>query len=676
MTRKTSPQINKILDTLSPEERKIALQTLHDLGNNGELYKSLYASDYREIPVSPQEFLTNPEYFQHIGKQAYKIWRDHFFDINNDSNKYYIILTGSIGCGKDFFTYLLLAYEIYKILCLKDPHKFFSRAENRNIVFSLISITKSQTKKVLFEPLKNALDGSPWFQKNAPRNKDKNDVIEFTSPADDGTGKYGKITVEYGAPNNASVIGEDVYTAAMDEANFMQVIEKSKKVRGVNKEYNQAKLIHDNILRRMESRFLKNGKLPGKLIVLSSRQYPDDFVEMKIKEVRDKDYAVVCEHSFYEVKRKDFSEEEFKVLIGTERYSSRILKEGEEQDITDPEAKIINVPIDFYHQFETDIDGAIRDIAGCSTLTVRNFLRDRAKVFASIKLDMENPFSSCTTTLEDGHYLIHSILNKIDKTAIRAIHLDLSSSGDATGFCMSHIAGVKEVEHFVEKVDAFGKTYMGKVIEQLPVFKVDLALQIIPPKGGEIKYSLIRQLIYDLRDLGFHIQIVTADKYQSKDMLQILNDNGFETGYISCDTSLEPYYNLRTAIYEGRMEIYDHPIFTNEIINLEEDTKRRKIDHRQGYTKDCSDAIAGSFWSLTQLGITGNTIRIEPSLGISVAPPSDRITPTEDCEMFEKEFVEECSLNGLTNEQIKLYTIENKLTKKQKALLNIEELKA
>jgi hypothetical protein len=663
--------IDKLLAHLSPEERKIALQTLHDLGNNGELYKSLYASDYREIPVGPKEFLDNPDYFNHIGKQAYPIWRQHFLDINTDSNKYYIILTGSIGCGKDFFTYLLLAYEIYKIMCLKDPHKFFARAENRNIVFSLISITKTQTKKVLFEPLKNALDGSPWFQKNAPRNKDKNDVIELRSPADDGTGKYGHITIEYGAPNNASVIGEDVYTAAMDEANFMQVIEKSKKVRGVNKEYNQAKLIHDNILRRMESRFLKNGKLPGKLIVLSSRQYPDDFVETKIKEIRDKDFAYVCEHSFYEVKRKDFSEEEFRVLIGTERYSSRILKDDEE--VEDTEAKIISVPMDFYNQFETDIDGAIRDIAGCATLTVRNFLRDRAKVFSCIKPEIENPFSAITTTLDDGHFLLHNIVNKIDKSAIRTVHLDLSSSGDATGFCMAHISGVKEVEHFMEKEDALGKTYIGKVVEQLPVFRIDLALQIIPPKGGEIKYSLIRQLIYDLRDLGFQIQLVTADKYQSKDMLQILSDNGFETGYLSCDTSLEPYYNVRTAIYEGRFEIYDHPVFTNEIINLEEDTKRRKIDHRAGYEKDVSDAISGATWSLTQLGITSNAARVEPSFGTSIVPSREDKRPQEACEDFEKEFVEECALDTLTNDQIKLYTLTNKLTHKQRALLNIDK---
>lgn len=678
MKNKNKSNESELLDLLKGlNEKEIngVFSVLDDLvkSEKGSKLDALYKADYRQIPATPEEFVNLEEYALHAGKELYPIWRQEFIDIYNNSNIYHIVLTGAIGIGKDYFTELLLAYELHKIACLRDPHAYFGIAQHTDIVISLISITKAQTKNVLFNQLKTLMDGSPWFDKHFPRNKDKNDTIEFYSPADDGTGRYGRIRVMYGAPNNASVIGENVITAAMDEANFMEVIEKSKKVRGINKQFNQAQIVYDNILRRMKSRYLMQGKMAGKLILLSSRQYPDDFVEKKIAEYKDDKNVKICAYSLYGMKPWRYSQTEFFwVLIGNKQVTSRImLDEAELDNLNDQEreCKIEKVPIDFLADFKRDLDGSVRDICGEATLTVSSFLKQRSKLFSCIRKDLINLCigNICTTDFTEGAVLDEDKIEFIKNKHIpRAIHLDLSTSGDPTGFAMCHVSGLREVEHNVLIKDVLAGDRIQKVTEMLPVFRTDLMLEITPPENSEIKLSLVRQLIHDLREYGFNIAIVTADQYQSQDTLQILSDNGFETADLSVDRSRKPYDNLKFAVYEDRFECYDNDIFIDEMIHLEDDIKKKKIDHKIGGKKDLADAVAGACWSLAELQLWDDLGTLTPSKGYSEEPKKDRVTEgnsaEESCEIFVNEFTNDV-LSGKINKEPTL-TFEEMLIKR------------
>jgi len=661
----------EVFNQLSQKEQELVLRMLAEMADGKtDLYSQLLDVDYRERPVMPEKFLEDPRYLGKIGEHLYPLWKRDFLKIYNNPMIYHVILTGAIGIGKDFFTEILLMMELYKIACLKDPHKFFNLAPNTDIVISLISITKSQTKAVLFNQLKSMIDCSDWFTENFPRNKDKNDVIEFLSPADDGTGKYGKIRVMYGAPTNSSVIGENVITAVMDEANFMQVIEKSKKIRGVNKEFNQAQMVYDNLIRRMKSRYLEKGKLAGKIILLSSRQYPDDFVEVKINELKDDPCVAICAYSLYEMKPWRYSATDFfYVLVGNKQVSSRLLTKDDilshltedergafdVQNITidyirsnilnenENECEIERVPVDFYKDFKTDLDGSIRDIAGKATLTVSSYLKQRDRLYLCFKQEVVNMLVGGieSTTFEDGEILNADIIAQIPtKHLPHAIHLDLSTSSKTenyTGFAMSHVAALKEVTHSIKKVNVVEGDRIVTVTEMLPVFHTDIMLQIRPPENEELRLSLVRQLIHDLREYGFNIAIVTADQYQSKDTLQILADNGFETAHLSVDTSYEPYDNLKFAIYEGRFETYSHSIFIDEMLHLEDDAKKKKIEHRSGWSKDLSDAVAGSCWSLAKMQLWDDGGQLIPTKGL-MQTSVGTISKEESCEKFEKEF--------------------------------------
>ena len=629
--------IQKHLQGLNEEELKAALEILENLqGGEKDGFTQLYEKDFREIPVSPEEFLDNPYYYQHVGKSLYPVWRQNFIDLYRD-DYYHVIITGAIGIGKDFFVLVCLVYELYKIGCLRDPHAFFGRADNTDIIISLVSITKTQTKKILFDGFKNGIDGSPWFRENFPRDFNKNEELEFRSPKAIRSGlSMGAIRVMYGAPNNSTVIGSNVITAAIDEANFMEVVSDSRKGKGTNKQFNQAQELYNNIYRRMESRFLKLGKMPGKLFILSSRQYPDDFVEKKLKELRGKHGVFIREYSLWEVNRDAYFDETFLVDIGDNRYPPRVLRDGEEPR---QDAEIIEVPIDFIQAFETDIEGALRDIAGIASLATSTFIKQRDKLFACIDNNIYNIFQADKSTLMDGLWLDPLVIETLDREPIRAIHLDLASSKDSAGMAMLHCGGYKTVDRIQELREADGTTKMYPVSEVLPIFVADLILEIPPPLNGEINYALIRQIIFELRDIyNFNIGVISADQYQSKDTLQILSANGFETAYISTDRTLEPYYSLRTAINEARFKGMPHEKFYDELSKLEEDYKKKKIDHRQGHSKDVSDAVAGAMHGLLQLEVLeAGIISINPSKGIEDLSALYNVSVKDVEESFDEE---------------------------------------
>ena len=106
-------------------------------------------------------------------------------------------------------------------------------------------------------------------------------------------------------------------------------------------------------------------------------------------------------------------------------------------------------------------------------------------------------------------------------------------------------------------------------------------------------------LLYKLRETGLNLRWVTADSFQSADMLQMLQQQKFITGSLSVDTSMRPYELLKTALYDGRVKLPDHERAMTELVRLERDIQHGKVDHPSNGSKDIADAIAGVCFGLT-----------------------------------------------------------------------------
>jgi len=92
-------------------------------------------------------------------------------------------------------------------------------------------------------------------------------------------------TCVYGGTSSAlSALGYNVYSAVIDEANFLEVTEDSK--RTLEETYDAGEEMFHAVNNRMVSRFMKDGKMPGMIVLLSSAGYPDSFLERKIAEIK------------------------------------------------------------------------------------------------------------------------------------------------------------------------------------------------------------------------------------------------------------------------------------------------------------------------------------------------------------------------------------------------------
>lgn len=105
-------QLNlKALENLSPQEKAYALKILHELSENGtsKMYEDLLMSDYKEVPVDIETFITDDQYLGKAWKDAsgnlkmYPFWMEQLkklFPNNIDTDYTTLLESGARGIGK------------------------------------------------------------------------------------------------------------------------------------------------------------------------------------------------------------------------------------------------------------------------------------------------------------------------------------------------------------------------------------------------------------------------------------------------------------------------------------------------------------------------------------------------------------------------------------------------
>ena len=121
-------------------------------------------------------------------------------------------------------------------------------------------------------------------------------------------------------------------------------------------------------------------------------------------------------------------------------------------------------------------------------------------------------------------------------------------------------------------------------------------------KGEQIPYYKIRRDIIKLRDqYGFNIVGITADGYQSADMLQQYSLQGIWTEVLSMDRAPSTAYQFaRTCIYDGRAKLPNEPLLIRELTQLIENRRAQKVDHPVNGSKDLADAYGGSMYGAVE----------------------------------------------------------------------------
>lgn len=177
----------KELENLSEEERKYAIEILKEFSKNGssEKFNKIIYEDYEEIPVTIEEFLHNPLY---LGKAlindegkytVFPYWEEKLKDIfpNNIETKYNTaVLTGAIGLGKSFVAVIMILYQLYRMMCLKNPYAHYGLQDIDLITFAFINITIDAAKGVAWDKFQQLLQKSKWFMDRGTLSKSVNPI--------------------------------------------------------------------------------------------------------------------------------------------------------------------------------------------------------------------------------------------------------------------------------------------------------------------------------------------------------------------------------------------------------------------------------------------------------------------------------------------------------------------
>ena len=171
------------LSNLSEQERKLALEILKEYSQKGcsEQFNKILYEDYEEIPVDIETFLYEPKYLgrglvNSEGKMTvFPYWiktlKKLFPDPLQPSAYNTLALSGAIGIGKSFVATICLLYELYRMMCLKDPYLHYGLQPIDKITFAFLNITLDAAKGVAWSKCQELLQSSDWFMSKGTLSK-------------------------------------------------------------------------------------------------------------------------------------------------------------------------------------------------------------------------------------------------------------------------------------------------------------------------------------------------------------------------------------------------------------------------------------------------------------------------------------------------------------------------
>jgi hypothetical protein len=461
-----------------------------------------------------------------------------------------VILQLGKGSGKDFVSTVACAYIVYKLLCLKDPARYFGKPAGDAIDIINVAINAQQAKNVFFKGFKTKIERSPWF---AGKFYAKADSIEFDH----------SITVYSGHSERESHEGLNLILAVLDEiSGFAQEV-----VTG-NEQGKTADNIYKAFRASVDSRFPDLGKVA----LLSFPRYPGDFISQRYDDVIAEKESITKYHTF--IMNPDLPEDssgnsleiswDEDTIINYKFPGMFALKRP--TWVVNPTRKVDDFKLAFY----TDLGDAMQRFACVPTFASDAFFKQRDKVQNAMSirnpLDTFRRFEETFTPDPEKTYYVHADLaQRHDKCAVAIAHVDK----------WVNIQVIKDYEQVA------------------PVVVVDAVAWWEPKVEGPVNLSEVKQWIQNLRRLGFNIGMVSFDRWQSFDIQNELKAVGIRTETVS--VAKKHYEDMAMLIYEERLVMPTIDLLFEELTELKI-MKGNRVDHPRKSSKDLADAVCGAIY--------------------------------------------------------------------------------
>ena len=595
----------QLLEKLTDDEKQAVRQILLDVSKTGKSsdLTDLYYEDYEEIPVDLETFLSDEMYlgkYTNYGKDIYDTWKKELAYVHNPIN--FIdqwAITGSTGTGKSTVSTYSLCYELYKLMCLKNPNRFYLGA-NETIWFLFFNLNLKLAEKTMWGKFQKALQMSPWFMERGTVTGRTNLVYQPNKDIKLGIGS----TEEH-------ALSIAVMFAAMDEMSFGD---------NDNVEYLQTGMmaIYNQLYLRLSSRFMRGGRIQGRMYLISSAKSTNAVLESFIRDNEGQPGMHISRYKQWEVlPASKFSGKWFKLAVGNEMLQSYIIGTNyTEETIREAEMKgyqVIDIPLEMLHRFEMDLNRTLIDTCGISVQSSYKYIPYR--IVEPCFGTSSNPFQTeiIKTGLADDRqiydYFIPELVPEILYNKKIYIHCDLSKSGDMRGISAVAVLGYKNQERFND-------TGESSLIKEI-VFRHIFSVGIQCPANDELSMIKVKDFLHYLKyTLGWNIAGVSCDGYQSLMLLQSLKLDGFETKEVSMDIIKNKecigYTTFRNTLVEQRIKLLKLEELTKEITNLEKNETTGKVDHPKqtvkilddgtkvkSVGKDISDSLGGAIYNAT-----------------------------------------------------------------------------
>ena len=462
-----------------------------------------------------------------------------------------VILQLGKGSGKDFTSTVACSYIVYKLLCLKDPARYFGKPSGDAIDIINVAINAQQAKNVFFKGFKTKIEKSPWF---AGKFYAKAESIEFDK----------SITVYSGHSERESHEGLNLILAVLDEISGF-----ATEIGTGNDQGKTADNIYKAFRASVDSRFPDLGKVA----LLSFPRFPGDFISQRYDAVIAEKEVITKTHKFImnpdlpdtaEGNSLDISWDEDTIV--SYKYPG-VFALKRPTWVVNPTRKIDDFKLAFY----TDMGDAMQRFACVPTFASDAFFKQRDKVRAAMSL--RNPLDQFRRFDETF---------KPDPEKTYFVHADLAQKHDKCAVAIAH-------------VDKWVNIQVIKDYEQVaPVVVVDAVAYWEPRIEGPVNLSDVKQWIQNLRRQGFNIGLVSFDRWQSFDIQNELKAVGMRTETVS--VAKKHYEDMAMLIYEERLAMPAIDLLFEELTELKI-MRGNRVDHPRKSSKDLADAVCGAIFN-------------------------------------------------------------------------------
>jgi len=549
-----------------------------------DFLEALQDSPFEEDPVDVKTFVESPDYLGQpplsviqydIVEAMSQIYRKEDLQIlmgTESGEKHYnkytkneIILQLGKGSGKDFVSTVACAYVVYKLLCLKDPARYYGKPSGDAIDIINVAINAEQAKNVFFKGFKTKIEKSPWF---AGKNDPKVNSITFDK----------SITVYSGHSERESHEGLNLFMAVLDEISGF-----ATEVGTGNDQGKTADNIYKAFRGTVDSRFPDLGKV----VLLSFPRYQGDFISKRYEDVIMEKEVIERRHKFViNEELPEGPDNEFEIVweedhIKTYKYPKMFALKRPTWEVN-PTRKIE----DFKIAFLNDLGDAMMRFLCTPTYSSDAFFKQRDKLEKCMTL--RNPIDNSKRF--DPAF-------KPDPDKVYYVHADLAQRHDKCAVAIAH-------------VDKWVNLQVIKDYNQVaPIVVVDAVVWWEPKTEGPVDLSEVKKWIINLRREGFNIGMVTFDRWQSFDIQQELKAVGMRTDTVS--VAKKHYEDLAMMIYEERVAIPMIPLLLDEMAELKITDNGKRVDHPRKKSKDLADAVCGAVFGAISYTSRDSNLEIE-----------------------------------------------------------------